>query len=682
MFYRQNKTSLVVTILSVALGRLAGAESYDLSRMNPVPANEPVPVVDFFRPLVLQQPALNISGTHVAAIVTAGEDQHLLFVYDVKSKQIETVGGVGDMDISGFSWLNDRRLIFSLSARKMYGLGLFAAEVGSIGDPYVLLQYYGSRLVAVPPQHRLEPLVWNSRDFETRKDLGVASLNTGIRGGKFVNALGADATHSTLMDARDNNERHLFDRHPAPSTGLGVRYLADREGKLDFAITMQDGIPALLRLVDQEWEKCPVALEQVEIIGHGDDRGQLVVRGPRQAGKPRALQFLDGATGKLGQVLLQDEAYDFYGSLYRDPVNHLIIGAVFERNGPTTVWFNEEYRNLQQILEGYFPGVVVQILGSDEAQKKFLVATFSDRQAVRYYMVDLAKRTFGLFKDSEPWIDPKRMQPVNIIQFKTRDGRRLDAYLTLPAGASKDHPPPLVVLPHGGPWVRDSWGFYARNEAQFLASRGYAVLQPNYRGSEGYDWMFPPEDLWDFRKMNDDVTDATRLMIASKLIDGSRVAIMGGSFGGYLAITGVENEPNLYRCAVTIAGVFDWAEAIKDRKYNQFDDPFYGRLLRKLGDPAKQPEKFDAISPGRHVDRIRVPVFVAHGKDDPISDISQSRRLVAELEKHHVPYEALLVSEEGHGMGHLTNEVELYTRIEAFLAKYLAPATAGPSGAP
>jgi dipeptidyl aminopeptidase/acylaminoacyl peptidase len=237
-------------------------------------------------------------------------------------------------------------------------------------------------------------------------------------------------------------------------------------------------------------------------------------------------------------------------------------------------------------------------------------------------------------------------------------------------------------LPHGGPWVRDSWGFHARNEAQFLASRGYAVLQPNYRGSEGYDWMFPPEDRWDFRKMHDDVTDATKAMIASKLIDGSRVAIMGASFGGYLAISGVVNEPELYRCAVTIAGVFDWADMIKDRKYDQFDNPSYGRFLRKLGDPAREPEKFDGISPSRHVDRIRVPVFVSHGRDDPIADISQSKHLVSELEKYHVPYESLLVSEEGHGMGHLKNEVELYTRIEAFLGKYLAPATAVPAGAP
>ena len=215
---------------------------------------------------------------------------------------------------------------------------------------------------------------------------------------------------------------------------------------------------------------------------------------------------------------------------------------------------------------------------------------------------------------------------MNVMKFKTRDGRKLDAYVTLPAGASKENPPPLVVLSHGGPWVRDNWGF--NGEVQFLASRGYAVLQTNYRGSPGYGWMFPKSDEWDFRKMHDDVTDATKALIASGLVDGSRVAIMGGSFGGYLALSGVVNEPTLYRCAVAISGVFDWEQLIRDNKYYQYDSDNYARLLRKLGDPKRDPKRFDAISPVRHVDQVRVPVFVSHGGDDPVVDISQSKRLI------------------------------------------------------
>jgi len=659
---------------------LEAAEPIDLNRIDPVPATETIPIQDFFRPAMLQQPKLNLTGTHIAALITAAEDKHSLMVYELATQKMEWANGSGDMDIYDFHWLNERRLIFQLSARKLYGLGLFAAELGDVAHAYPLLQYSGASLVAIPPHNRLKPLVWNRYDFETGKDLGVGVINTSVRSGHFVNALSAGTLHSDMMDVRDNNERHIIQTFPLPSGGLGTGYLANKEGQLEFAFRMQDGVPEMQRLVGDHWEKCPVDLDQIDVISCGNKPGELVVRGPFKEGKPRPLQFMDGATGKLGEVLLQDNDYDFFGGgisdgwLYREPCSQVIIGAFFDRNGPNVAWFTDEYKTLQKILNNFFPGQVVRIIGSDEAQKIFLVAVFSDRQPAIYNWVNLETRQAGLIKKAAPWIDPQRMRPMTPFKFKTRDGHELDAYLTLPAGATKKNPPPLIVLPHGGPWARDTWGF--NGEVQFLASRGYAVIQPNYRGSNGYTWKFPYEDRWAFRKMHDDVTDATKAMIASGLVDRTRVAIMGASFGGYLALTGVTNEPDLYRCAVAIAGVFDWADLIRERKYDRHDNPTFGYLLRRLGDPSRDKEKFEAISPARHVERIRVPVFVAHGKDDPVAEIGQSRNLISQLNKYHVVHEDLLVSEEGHGMGHLKNEIELYSRVEKFLAKNLAAAPA------
>jgi dipeptidyl aminopeptidase/acylaminoacyl peptidase len=199
------------------------------------------------------------------------------------------------------------------------------------------------------------------------------------------------------------------------------------------------------------------------------------------------------------------------------------------------------------------------------------------------------------------------------------------------------------------------------------------VLQPNYRGSTGSVGRFPEGDQYDFIKMHDDVTDAVKGALSTGLVDAKRIGIMGGSFGGYLAVSGVAHEPDLYRCAVTNAGVFDWAMQIQAEKHDQYDRPQYGWMIKNLGDPKREPAKYDAMSPINFVKNIRVPVFVAGGRDDQTVEIQQSRKLISELERHHVTYEKFFVSGEGHGMAFLKNEVEYHDQVMAFLDKYLKP---------
>ncbi len=671
-------TPLVFLAALVPAAALLADDPLDLRRNTPVPGDQQIPVADFFRPALLREPRLSPSGTHIAAIVTAGEDNHLLLVYDVKTQKYDVLGQRGDTDVNDVQWLNDRRLLYQVSTQKLYGIGLFAAEVGDLTDTYPVLQYCGTSVIAVPRADRTSALVWNSID-QIRSpwaDMGAATVNTSmVSKARGVNLLTATNLESVVQPVVENNDLHIQDHYPVPGGGATLRYIADKDGKLEFAITSLNGAFSLFRLVDRAWVRCPVNPDRWAILGCGDRPGELVALPPPEEGKPRPLEFLDAATGKPGDTLVDDKGYDFVGNVYRDPVSGEIIGAAVQREGPRSIWFAEAYQKLQGTLNHSFPGLVVRIIGSNEAQDFFLVMAYSDRQPAIFNWVDLKKHTSGLFKQAAPWIDPKRMLPETIIRFKTRDGRQLDAYLTLPAGASKEHPAPLVVVPHGGPWVRDNWGF--DSEAQFLASRGYAVLKPNYRASPGYAWMFPERDQWDFVKMSHDVTDATKALIASGLVDSGRVAIMGGSFGGYLALEGVVDEPSLYRCAVGISGVYDWEQVIRDRKYDYSKfDPWYAILLRHLGDPRNDPAKFDAIAPVRHIDRVRVPVFVTHGGDDPIADIGQSTRLISELKRNKVPNDSYIVGNEGHGMLHFANRVEQYSRIEAFLARNMEPASA------
>jgi dipeptidyl aminopeptidase/acylaminoacyl peptidase len=416
-----------------------------------------------------------------------------------------------------------------------------------------------------------------------------------------------------------------------------------------------------------------VDLDEIHVIDCGDTPGELVVLGVRQDNKPRALEIMDGATGKVLDVLVQDKAYDCNAWLYRDPVTHRIVGAVYDRAGPHVVWFNEDYRNLQKLVNGLFPGQVVRIIGNDEAGKMVLISSFSDRQPPIYSWVDLTTRQAGLVGNSSPWIDPKRMQQMSVIKFKTRDGCQLDAYVTMPAGASKQNPPALVVLPRESEGWRDTWGFDA--EVQFLASRGYAVLQPNFRGSgSGSSWMFPTGDEWAYRKMHDDVTDATKTMVASGLVDRNRVAIMGTDFGGFLALSGAAYEPDLYRCCVAVSAVADWAKLIEDYRHNKYSNAYFTRTVFKMGDPKQDAEKWDAIAPLRHAGQIRGPVFVAWGEYDSSISISGMKDLVSAVKKNHIPVESVSFVNEANGVHHLRNKVDLFSRIEAFLARNLSPA--------
>ncbi len=650
---------------------VAAAPKIDLERTTPVAADEPVPTADFFRPSLLESPKMNASGTHIAALYTASEERRSLAVYDTATRKTDIVSGMADRDMTSVAWLDDHRLVFNFSAEKLYHLGLYGADIQHGIRIFPILQYGLNRFIGVRESDARHPLVWIEHDLETERDEGVVAVDAGLDTGQFIDLLSARAAHDSYLAVREQNNRHTLKSYPKVDGGLVVDYFCDKDGALAFAITSKDGFLTLHRFENEQWIKCPVDLDRNRIIDVGNRPGELVVEPPAEPGKPAPLQFMEAATGQLGAVLLQDPAYEFDGWLYRDRTTHEIIGANYERNGPHVTWFREQERDIQKVLNSSFePGQMVEIVSRSAVGHRFVVRRFSDRQPAIYDWVDLDAHTAGPIKQTRPWIDAKRMQRMQVMQFKTRDGHMLDAYLTLPAGASKQHPAPLIVLPHGGPYVRDTWGF--DGEVQFLASRGYAVLQPNYRGSTGYDWMFADEDRWDFAKMHDDVTDATKAALATKLIDRDRVAILGGSFGGYLALAGVTGEPTMYRCAVTIDGVFDWAAMVDVAKYWQFDSGQYGWYKRHFGDPNRHPEKFDAISPIRHIDKVQVPVFVAHGKEDEVVEIGQARDLIAALEKNHVPHESMLVGREGHGMRHVGNQVELYDRIMAFLEKNMA----------
>jgi dienelactone hydrolase len=636
----------------------APAAKMDLGRDTPAPATEQVPIVDFFRPPILREAKLNLDGTHIAAIVSAPDDHSQLMVYDMKTKALERIDANVGNDFYLARWLNSRRLIFHLIQDHYEDRGWYVAELGALSDYYPIAIQGIDRLIAVPPNDRLNLVVHIFSGASLSHRYGqVVVVNTGGPRASVIRIADVLKYYPILkMDARGD-----------------FRYLADVDGKLAFGFGDRDGVLSLHQLVGDNWQQCPEDLEEIHVIDSGDHPGEILVLGKREGGKPRPLEAMDAASGKVLDVLSQDPAYDFDGWLYRDPKSNHVLGAIGQKAKPFSLWFDEGLRNLQAQVDAMFPGQIVRIAGIDGAHTTVLLISFSDRQPAIYSWANLETHTAGMFRNSKPWIDPQRMRPMGVRKFKTRDGKEFDAYLTLPKGATPQNPPPLVVLPHNradyGSSDRSTWGY--DEEVQFLASRGYAVLQPNYRGSAGSTWMVPKEDEWDFRKMREDVTDATKDLTDSGLVDRNRVAIMGTGFGGYLALCGVAFDPSLYRCAVAISAHYDWGRIIKEAEYTKYANPRYFRLLLKLGDPEKDPEKFDAMSPLKHAADIRVPVFVSYGEYDSSAEKSMAKDLLAIVRKKGIAAESISFRDEYHGAHYLEHKVELYKRIEAYLAKNL-----------
>jgi len=674
--------------LALVLPCVAKAGKLDLDRTDPVPANQPIPVMDFFRPEILRSPTVNLAGTHVAAIIAADEDHTSLMDYDLKTQKIESHGSRGDSDITFVQWLTDDLLVFMISYQKGGNYVFCAGHPGSLSQSYPLQQNVTGALIVVPPNDRTHPLARLGPHTSNTGQYGeVVTLDAKLNRGALLDLSGNGALigGQALADVDEANLRHIVGRHPVLETpdGFDLVYKADKDGKLAYALTSTKGVLALHRLEGDKWVKCPEDLDEIDPIDSGDNPGEIVVLGQRREGKPRALEVLNAASGTpIGAPLLEDPTYDCAAWLYRDPVSLTILGAGYDGAVPKFVWFDEGLKKLQTSLEKLpvFKGLVVRIAGNNADRSGILINAFSDTHPSGYFWADLKAKTFGPIKNSRPWIDSSRMRPMGMIKFKTRDGHKLDAYVTMPTGVSKQNPAPLVVLPPAGLGDRSRWGFNA--EVQFFASRGYAVLQPNTRGSSGYTGMFPTADEWDFRKMYEDVADATKTFIASGLVDRNRVGIVGTSFGGYLAISGAAYEPSLYRCAVAISPTtLDWGRYIKEDKYFQFSGPQYSRLVYKLGDPKADPAKFDAIAPLRHADQIQAAVFISSGEYDSTFVTNESKELVSIVKRKQGTSDTIYFLNESGGVRHLANKVELYSKIDAFLAQNLGRAAA-PAGTP
>ncbi|UHQ18234.1 prolyl oligopeptidase family serine peptidase [Lysobacter sp. KIS68-7] len=345
---------------------------------------------------------------------------------------------------------------------------------------------------------------------------------------------------------------------------------------------------------------------------------------------------------------------------------------------PFAVYFNTDKPSIQYIkmdsewaklhagLMKSFPGNIVWFNDVSRDGNKVLFSVSSDRSPGDWYLYDRAAKKAQKLVEFRPWVKPETMATTRPISFTTRDGTQLFGLYT----SKGNGPMPTVVMPHGGPYgVADEWGF--DSEVQFLASRGYAVLQINYRGSSGRGLAFERSGWLGWGdKIQNDITDGLKYAIDNKLVDPNRVCMFGASFGGYSALMQPIVNPGTYKCAIGYVGVYD-LPLMRKTDGNQGESDRSTRFWKRtLGTDTAALAK---ISPALRAKEIGVPVMLVHGKADNTADLNQFKAMSAALREAGHPAEEFLAAGEGHGFAKPENIAELYTRMEKFLDKYIGP---------
>jgi dipeptidyl aminopeptidase/acylaminoacyl peptidase len=381
------------------------------------------------------------------------------------------------------------------------------------------------------------------------------------------------------------------------------------------------------------------------------------------------LYVLSLDSGKIERPYLVNDRYDVEGSV-QDPYTNHVVGATLQEEEPTVVWFDEELARHQQSVDAAL-GFPTRITSWSSDRSRFIVLAEHAELPPAYYLFEPATSSLRMIASAYPEAHQAGVAPRLGILYPARDGVQIPAYLTMADDLQK--PAPLIVVPHGGPEARDVGGFDWL--AHFLASRGYVVLQPNYRGSDGYGaaWRDAGRGGWGTGVMQQDITDGVAALVDAGIADRERVCIVGASYGGYAALAGATFTPELYRCAVAISPIADvngFIDYQRDRSERGSATVTYWETVAG-GDLGAAGDRLRAISPARNVDNVQAPILLIHGRDDSVVPISQSRSMESALRGAGKSVELVELSGEDHWLSRADTRLETLEAVDAFLATHL-----------
>lgn len=657
------RSALVAACMAAFASGAAFAADAPAAAPAPVASPASIPVADFFRHPAMTAPRLSPSGRYVAVLApVASTGYRGLMILDlVEPTKSHMAAFFDDADIDTAHWLNEDTLFLSLSNHR--------AEV-SFSDIQANFRVYtverdGSRLpqpLGIPHASRAHSYTVLGYPQDGSGDMLLAET-------VWTNLGEVDNVVPWRYELSKHAMHRLVEAPPPHVIGWGV----DARGEVKAAEAIEDdkvrlyvrsGATGAWKVVNTS-----TMVDGLSIEGVGT--GNTLYVAARLKGEDTAslVAFDTTKTVDESPALVSVKGYDFTGQLELSADDRL-VGVHYLSDARGTVWFDPVMKKAQARVDQLLPSTINEIschqCGVD---KRVVVTSFNDHQPAVYRIYDLEKDALIDIGTSRPWINPRQMASSEVMSVTARDGLKIPVTVTRPRGPKK--PAPAIVLVHGGPFVRgNEWRWSP--EAQFFASRGYAVIEPEYRGSTGYGFQHFKAGWkqWGLA-MQDDVADVTRWAAAQGIADPARICIAGASYGGYATLMGLVRDGDLYRCGVEWVGVtdldllHDLSESDMSEQYRRFGFPVL------VGDPKADAQQFAQTSPVRQASRIHKPVLMAYGKNDHRVPIEHGFEMRDALVKNGVDVTWIAYEGEGHGWYLDKNNEDFYTRVQAFLDQHL-----------
>lgn len=611
-------------------------------RNSPVPPDSRVrmlPLKDFFKNPASVSYSISPNGRHLAFLAPYNERLNI-FVQEIGSDTGSRLTDSAERDIAGFIWGNDNTILFLRDIGGDENFQLFSVD------------WDGKNEKALTPFKKVRCQLID--ELEESEDEVLIGLNK--RDAELFDVYRLNFVTGEMKMAAEN-------------PGNVSRWVTDHEGRIRLA-SITDGVNTGLIYRETEEEPFRTVLytnfkENLTPLFFTFDNKYIYAASNLGRDKEAIVKYDVTGSGEM-ELIFEHPEVDVHDLDYSKK-RKVLTSISFNTWKREIVLLDEKMKKIYERLEKSLGGYEIAVTDMDDNEDRYIVRTYSDRSLGSYFLYDLTADELTKLSDISPWIDENEMAEMKPVSYTSRDGLIIHGYLSLPKGIAPKNLP-VIVNPHGGPWHRDNWGY--NPEVQFLANRGYGVLQMNFRGSTGYGRNFWEASFKNWGKtMQDDITDGVNWLINKGIADPKRVAIYGASYGGYAALAGVTFTPKLFAAGVDYVGVSNMFTFLKSIPpyWKQYLEMFY----EMVGHPEKDKQLLMDVSPIFHADKISVPLFIAQGRNDPRVNVNESDQMVEALKKRGIEVPYMVKDNEGHGFHNEENRFEFYEAMEKFLEKHL-----------